>query len=510
MHIPSLSTAISLLLLISSTTSSPLIEVTHFQNGLTLAASPTSQLLACLKPLGGKVLTSKDPKYNEERYVFDHRHTYLPQVIVMANSVSDVKIAVKCATANKVAVAPRSGGHSYEGYSIGGEDGSLVVDLGGLTSVIVKNGVAKVGAGVRLGRLYLELFHQGGYTLNAGTCSSVGVGGLALGGGFGLLGPKYGLLIDRIIEMKVVNAQGKLLTVSSTSHPDLFYALRGAGAGSFGVVTEFTFLPIKPAPTVTSFSYNWEHKDYATVLDAFIAFPTLASDDIGTKINVGPNGLRMSGLFEGTKDDQLRVMAPFFAKVPKPKRNDVREGRYIDAQLRLAGIPNDPKDINDLLLKVDPRTRKGKSLVYPRALEASTIALLGKWSATQPSGAKAIYLLVLLYGGGVSKVPENATSFVHRNTHTVIEFMVDWTRDPNAHGEVCEACLEWMHDMYSEFLDDFKTHYGPVRGYQNYIDIEIPNWQDAYYGSALPRLKQIKRAVDPENTFRFPQSIPLY
>ncbi|KAF9965919.1 hypothetical protein BGZ70_003797 [Mortierella alpina] len=483
MHIPSPSTAVLLLLLISSSSLSPLAQATPLQDSLALDASPTSQLLVCLEPLGAKVLTSNDAKYDEERYVFDRRHSYLPQVIVMASSVSDVHTAVKCATAARVAVAPRSGGHSYEGYSLGGQDGALVIDLGGLTSVVVENGVAKVGAGIRLGQLYLELFYQGGYTLNAGTCPSVGIGGLALGGGFGLLGPKYGLLIDRIIEMQMVDAQGQLLTISATSNADLFFALRGAGGGSFGVVTEFTLLPIKPSPVVTSFSYNWKPEEYSPVLTFFAAFQSLCSDEIGIKMNAGPNGLRMSGLFEGTPDDQMRAMAPFFAQVPKPNQTDVREGRYIDAQLRLASIPNDPKDIEALLLKVAPRTRKGKSLLYPKALQASTIALL---------------------------VPEDATAFIHRSAHTVIEFMVDWTRDPNTNPEQgCEACLEWMNTMYTEFLDDFKVNYGPVRGYQNYIDLEIPSWQDAYYGSALPRLKQIKRAVDPENTFRFPQSIPL-
>lgn len=509
MHIPRLSTAVSLLLLISSTTSTPLAQVNPSQNALTLAALPTCQLLACLEPLGAKVLTSNDTKYNEERYVFDLRYTYLPQIIVMATSVSDVQTAVKCAAASKVAVAPRSGGHSYEGYSIGGQDGSLVIDLGGFTSVTVKNGVAKVGAGVRLGKLYLELFNQGGYTLNAGTCPSVGIGGHALGGGFGLLGPKYGLLIDRITEMQVVNAQGQLLTVSTTSNPDLFYALRGAGGGSYGVVTEFTILPIEPAPVVTSYSYNWKLEDYAAVLRAFTDFQLLVSDDIGIKLNVGPNGLRMSGLFEGTEDDQLRAMAPFFAKVPKPEKSDVREGRYIDAQLRLASIPNDPKDINALLLKVNPLARKGKSLVYPKALKDSSIDLLGKWAAIKPNGARVTFFLITIWGGAVAKVPENSTAFIHRNAHSVIEFMVDWTKDTSTHGEDCETCLEWMNDMYTEFLDDFRANYGSVRGYQNYIDLEIPNWQDAYYGSALPRLKQIKGVADPENTFRFPQSIPL-
>ncbi|KAF9943502.1 hypothetical protein BGZ72_003947, partial [Mortierella alpina] len=131
----------------------------------------------------------------------------------------------------------------------------------------------------------------------------------------------------------------------------------------------------------------------------------------------------MSGVYEGTKDDQLRAMTPFFTKVPEPEQSDVREGRYIDAQLRLANVPNDPKDINALLLKVDSRIRKGKSLVYPKSLEASTIALLCKWSAIKPKGARVTYLLITVWGGAVSKVPTNETAFIHRNAHCVIEFM---------------------------------------------------------------------------------------
>ncbi|KAF9559261.1 hypothetical protein EC968_006655 [Mortierella alpina] len=437
------------------------------------------------------VLTSNNPKYDEERFVYDRRHKYLPQVFIMASSVSDVQTAVKCAAEAKVAVAPRSGGHSYEGYSIEGQDGSLVIDLGGLTRVTVENEVVKVGAGVRLGRLYLELFKQGGYTLNGGTCPSVGVGGLTLGGGYGLLGPKYGLLIDRTIEMQMVNAQGEVLTVSDTSNKDLFYALRGAGGGSFGVVTEFTFLHITPAPVVTSFSYRWKSKNYyATVFSSYTAFQDFVSEDVAMKMHVGPSGLHMNGLFEGAKDEHEKVMAPFFATVPVPELIDVREGRYIDAQLRLASLPNDPKDLEALLWKVEPKTRKGKSLVYPKALAKSTIDLMGKWAAIKPSGARINYLVVIVWGRAVSKIPEDATSFVHRNAHTVIEFMVDWTPATGATSEAtCDACLKWMNDMYTEFLDDFKANYGPIRGYQNYIDIDMPDWQDAYYGSSLPRLK---------------------
>ncbi|KAI1307353.1 hypothetical protein EDD11_004500 [Mortierella claussenii] len=481
--------------------------------------SPTasnSTLITCLKPLGSKVLQRQTAAFEKNRYDFDLRYNFNPQVIVMASSAADVQTAVKCAKDAKVAVAPRSGGHSFEGYSIGGQDGSLVLDLTAISSVTMTGSTAKVGSGIRLGPLYLALWNLGGWTINAGTCPSVGIGGHALGGGFGLLARSYGLLIDRIVEMEVVNANGELLTVSATQNPDLFYALRGAGGGSYGVVTSFSVLPIKPSPKVTSYTYNWSLKDAAGVLRAYVDFQAKASRQVGVEMNVGPDGLMMYGIFQGAKAQTLAALAPFLSAAPKPSSSDVREGRHIDAVLRFAFIFNDPKDINALSLTGgykpgDSRYTKGKSLVYPRALKDSTIALLQKWGAKNPQGSTANYIIVDLWGGAVQDVPANATSFIHRDAHTVFEFVSEWNEDPDVKPNKpdCLPCLKWMNDMYTEFLADFKANYGPVRGYQNYIDQGIPNWQDAYYGSAITRLKQIKAEYDPSNVFRFPQSIPL-
>ncbi|KAF9297837.1 hypothetical protein BGZ88_008823 [Linnemannia elongata] len=512
MHIPSTS---SLLLLLVSLTLSSITPATE-----AAAPGPSADFLKCLKPLGSsKVLTAKDTAYQQQRYAFDLRYTYQPSVIIMAKSVGDVQTAVKCAAAAKIAVAPRSGGHSFEGYSIGGQDGSMVLDLTAMNSVKVKGDKATVGSGIRLGKLYLDLFNQGGWTINAGTCPSVGIGGHALGGGFGLLSRKYGLLADRIVEIEMVNAKGEVVKASASSNPDLFYSLRGAGGGSFGVVTSFTILPFKAATKATSFSYEWKIKDYAAVLKAYTNYQSKATREIGVEMNVGPSGLELYGIFQGSKADQAKALAPFLTAAPKPASNDVREGRQIDAQLRFAFVEGGKEgDINGLSLKSpfragDSHYTKGKSIVYPSALKDSTIALLGKWGAKKPSGATANYIIVDLWGGAVQDTAVDATSFIHRNAHTVFEFVVEWDQSakPKPGKADCKDCLKWMNDMYAEFLADFKSagYAGPLRGYQNYIDAEIPNWQDAYYGSAMTRLKKTKAAVDPTNVFRFPQSIPL-
>jgi len=482
-------------------------------------ATASKQLTDCLKPLGSKVITSNMSAYDKERYAFDLRFDYKPDVIVKAKSASDIQTAVKCAKDAKVPVTPRSGGHSFEGYCVGGQDGALVIDLAGLGSVKVDKakGTAKVGSGVRLGKLYLELYNQGGYTINAGTCPSVGIGGHALGGGFGLLARKKGLLIDSIIEMEVVDANGKLLKVNAKENKDLFYALRGAGGGSFGVVTSFTVVPFKPADKVTSFTYDWKISDYEKVLTAYVNYQASASRDVGVEMNVGPSGLELYGIFQGRKKDLKAALAKFLDNAPTPNGNDIRETKQIEAQLRFAFINGaGEKDIEALELKSpykagDSRYTKGKSLVYPTALKPSTIKLLGKWGAKTPKGSTANYIIVDLWGGAVKDVSASDTSFIHRDAHTVFEFVVEWDQSSNPKpGKAdCKDCIKWMDDMYAEFLADYKNYSDTVRGYQNYIDLAIPNWQEAYYGQAMPRLKEIKSSVDPSNVFRFPQSIPL-
>ncbi|KAF9438687.1 hypothetical protein BGZ76_005830 [Entomortierella beljakovae] len=436
----------------------------------------------------------------------------------MASSEAHVQEAVKCAKANNVAVAPRSGGHSFEGYSIGGQDGSLVIDLAGLSSVVMVNGnQAKVGSGIRLGPLYWELFNQGGWSINAGTCPSVGIGGHALGGGFGLAARSYGLLIDRIASMEMVNADGELVTASATENPDLFFALRGAGGGSYGVVTSFTILPYQPPPLVTSFSYNWKLSDYANVLRAYVNFHSTAPREVGVELTIGPSGMEIYGIYHGPQAQLASAMTTFLLTAPAPASSDIRQSRLIDAQLRFAWVAGDPIDpsglaLNGTYMPGDSRYTKGKSLVYPKALAPSTIALLGKWAAQKPVGSTANYIIVDLWGGAIKDTASDETAFVHRDAHTVFEFVVEWDENPNAlPGKPdCQGCITWINNMYSEFLKDYKTsQYGPLQSYQNYIDKDIPNWTTTYYGSSFKRLVDIKAKFDPSNVFRFPQSIPL-
>ncbi len=121
-----------------------------------------------------------------------------------------------------------------------------------------------VGAGITLGKLYYELWNSFPNRLlyPGGTCPTVGLSGLTLGGGQGIVGRKYGLSIDQVVEFKMVNSTGKILTINSTSHEDLFWALRGGGNGNFGIVYEFTLeryrIPNKNKDYLIYLTHNYQ------------------------------------------------------------------------------------------------------------------------------------------------------------------------------------------------------------------------------------------------------------
>jgi hypothetical protein len=177
-----------------------------------------------------------------------------PQAIVLCTAPEDVAEVVAFARRDDIETATRSGGHCLAGFS---STRGIVIDVSPMNSITVDGGVARVGAGTRTGELCERLAEQC-LAVPTGTCPSVGIAGLTLGGGIGILGRAYGLTLDHLLAAQVVLADGRIVDCDEERHSDLFWALRGAGAGNFGVVTSFTFRP-RPAPRVTNFRLVWAY-----------------------------------------------------------------------------------------------------------------------------------------------------------------------------------------------------------------------------------------------------------
>ncbi|GAB5587486.1 hypothetical protein Unana1_02386 [Umbelopsis nana] len=469
------------------------------------SAAPAS-LRSCLTQISGlQVVVPGDSSFNTARQAFDLRFTYTPQAVVYPTSESQVQAAVKCAAASNVPIAPRCGGHSYEGYSLGGADGYLVIDVGKMNSVSVdkSSGTTWIGAGSKLGPAYLSLWKAGNYTIPGGTCPSVGISGNALGGGYGLLGRKHSVLADNVVALRFVNAKGELMQVDANNNPDLFWALRGAGLGSFGIVTAFQFKMYQITQPVTAFEYSFSASNYKKVMQGLSAWASTAPEDVTVELNWAASGFDLTGIYLGPKQDIPSVMSKWFNIAP-PTKSDVKSMSMIQAILKFTYM--DTTNIEALSLTTGPgpadaRYYAGKSLLYDNeAFSDASLAIINKWLPKDSRG----YIIIDVWGGATRNQPSTGSNaFVHRSQQYGIEFVSEWDKG------TCTSCLDWISSFFNEMLAQYKKEYTTVKAYQNYIDRTLPNWSSAYYADAWPRLVNIKKSVDPSNIFRNPQSIPV-
>jgi FAD/FMN-containing dehydrogenase len=168
-----------------------------------------------------------------------------PAAVIFPDTVPQVQAAVLCAVKHNVYPIPRSGGGSFEALSTA--DGALVIDLTNMAAVAVNvpSMTATVQTGSRIGKVYTDVFNAGsavGRNLSClgGVWPQVGFGGLMAAGGYGSMSRMYGVLADHVVAAKVVDAKGRLLEASPTVNPDLFFAIRGGGGGTYGIVVEAT------------------------------------------------------------------------------------------------------------------------------------------------------------------------------------------------------------------------------------------------------------------------------
>jgi hypothetical protein len=236
--------------------------------------------------IAGEVVLPGSPADQELPALFNARfHDVRPRAIVLCATPQDVAETISFARRHGLACAPRSGGHCFAGRSV---TRGLVIDVTPMGSVSVSGDLAVVGAGARLGAVY-EALQEHQLTIPAGTCPPVGVTGLTLGGGLGILGRSYGVTSDRLLAAQIVLADGRVLDCDSHHHPELFWALRGAGAGNFGVVTQLVFGTV-PAPQVINFHLTWPPARAAALIQAWQEWAPLAPDELAASLKVTAAG----------------------------------------------------------------------------------------------------------------------------------------------------------------------------------------------------------------------------
>jgi FAD/FMN-containing dehydrogenase len=459
------------------------------------AAPPSGRHLRELeRALRGDVVTPAEAGYDAARRSFNTRFDAArPSGVAYCENTADVQKAVRWARKHGVRIAARSGGHSYGGYSTGS---GLVIDVSRMNRIAVnpRTRTATIGAGARLIDVYARLWEHG-LTIPAGTCASVGIAGLALGGGLGYSSRKLGLTCDNVRAIRVVTAAGKALNCNSRQNADLLWASRGGGGGSFGVVTSFTFRA-HPVSNVTTYAIDWPWEDAEEALVAWQRFAPRAPDELFSTLALSSSArrpqVRSSGQFFGTEVTLRSLLTPLIG-AGRPTRVALRTRSFMDAALMWAGC-------SELDCHPARATFKAKSDLARRPLTDAAIRTLTNWlekHAANPRLGRASVLLDA-FGGAINRVPKGATAFVHRDALFSMQYIAAWDA-----GQAATPNLAWIDDFHAAM-----RRYVSGYAYQNYIDPDLDSWRHAYYGSNYRRLVAVKRKYDPRNVFRFRQSIP--
>jgi FAD/FMN-containing dehydrogenase len=437
---------------------------------------PRAQVRALRDAVRGRVLVPGNGGYNRARVIFNTRYDGVrPPAVVQVRDRADVQAVVRWADRFDVPLVARSGGHAYNGSSTSRT--AVVVDLGALDGVRLAEGVATIGPGVRNIDAYARLAARGA-TIPSGSCPTVGIGGIATGGGMGLAGRELGLTIDRMRSLDVVTADGRLRRVQGDD--DLFWALRGGG-GSFGIVTGLR-LRARAVRRAAYFRVSYPASARAEALAAWDAFAPGAPADLTSILTLEASSAAAFGQFFGSQAALRRLVRPL-ARVPGASLTTGTAG-YLALQRRWAGCAD-----GGLAACSDyQRSAFAASSVYfaQRLSAAGRRAFL---DATEQGAT----LILDAYGGAISRVAPDATAFVHRDVRFSVQIL-SYAAIPAARSRVRRARR-------------LVAPYGNGGAYQNYADPDLDGALRAYYGANLPRLRQIKAEVDPANRFRPAQGI---
>ncbi|MEU9040573.1 MULTISPECIES: FAD-dependent oxidoreductase [unclassified Kitasatospora] len=365
--------------------------------------------------LGSRLVLPADPGYGTARLGYNKLNDgQLPAAVAQCVSADDVRACLDVARGHGIPIAARSGGHGYLGYSIPAQ--GLVIDLRGVADIRVHpDGTAEVGAGARLIEVYAALA-QAGRLLPGGSCPTVGVSGLTLGGGIGVLTRRYGLTCDRLAAADMVTADSRLLTASPTQEPDLYWALRGGGGGNFGVVTRFSFATA-PAPGLTVFVLGFPAGSVTQVLGAWQQWVAGAPFELWASCQISggsPPTCRIVGCYVGGPDG-ADVLLDRLVKAAgtTPSSRTVSPKDYLGAMKFMAGCSN------DTIAQCHPTWEGG---VLPRAGFVAVSRMLGpapldpaKVTALM-AGRPGVDLLLDSLGGAVGELAPGATAFPHRDS----------------------------------------------------------------------------------------------
>jgi len=434
---------------------------------------------------GAETVIAGEAGYDDARRVWNGAVDRHPAMVAFCRTSSEVAAAVLAAREVGVPLSVRGGGHQVAGLSVC--DNGLTIDLSTMCAVSVDGGISHAGGGSLL-RHVDTANAQAGVVVPAGVVSHTGLGGLALGGGFGWTFRNFGLTCDNIVGAEVVTADGRIVQAGEQDDADLLWALRGGG-GNFGVVTRFDLgnHPLRDVLfgqavfAVDDLPRGVEHyvRTMATIPDAMssICITRLAPPIPGLPPEVvGRPVVMIDAVWSGDIDAG-----------EEPMRRLVGDGKPLTT--RITRMPYTAVQTMQDDLHPHGRGNYNKSR-YLTTVDDTAIKALREAGNTVPGPHSQIEILRL--GGAAGRIDPNATAFAHRDAAYILNIVGAWTDNI-----VADAHIAWVRDTYKAF-----DPVGSDAGYINFLDAEPDRAHSVYPEPTYARLREIKRRLDPDSVFR--------
>ncbi|WP_425590508.1 FAD-dependent oxidoreductase [Fictibacillus sp. b24] len=441
------------------------------------------------KGLTGEIVLPGDEKYEEARQEWNRAIQKFPSIIVYCCSYEDVSNAIKWAQKHSADIRIRSGGHHYEGYSIG--NGVLVIDISRLNAVIVdeKRNLVTMQAGIQNKDLY-DAVGSKGYPFPGGTCPTVGVSGFVLGAGWGFSSRLYGLGCDSLVELEMINYKGERLKVNNKENSDLFWACKGAGGGNFGVMVSMTFKLPPKVDQVTLFQLykpnatTKEQREFLRIWQKWLVNLDNRMTLNTSLYNSSSEGLAIygRGFFYGTKE-QTEKLLKVYKKI---------EGLQISA--KSLTFLEAVREIESTYPPYEKFKSTGRFVYkeYDREELEAIVSLVRKPAKGSVYAALTVYSM----GGQIRKVSKTDTAFYYRKARYILGIQSVW-EDPL----VAKENKKWVEKRFN-YLETITKG-----SFVNFPYRDLKNYQKAYFGRNVERLQRINKKYDPRSVFSFPQSI---
>jgi hypothetical protein len=485
-----------------------------------------------------RIVEPDDPAYDSSRRISNARFDYRPRYICYCEGEDDVRAALTMAGNARLPVRIRSGGHQHEGMCSG--DGVLLIDLSAVQNISIAEGqyTATIGSGAKLADVYRLLLARN-LILPGGGCGDVRVGGLVQGGGWGLYSRALGLTCDRLIAFRMVMADGDTIEVTSNDdrYSDLFWAIRGAGGGNFGIITEFRFsIAGVPAP-IWQFTLTWD--------DPALRQPVMEEWRQNFPGDPDLRATSFCRVSSASAADAPVVVAGYFLGERAPLETLLKRQlpqTYARGTVSLSPVHNvvAPEAAMARLALHHPEYQPGPPLAalrtmsvaaeraptetcdggwyphkvsscFPRsAFSSGALQTLNTYLDSAPPEPNARRYVSLHSMGGKIADPEERSCFAFRDKPFIVQYQAWWAdRDDQPLGR---RCLTWVRELRDEMARYTEGAFINFPDRDLVPDPDTPEGRKAllrhYYAGNLEQLIALKRKYDRENVFDFEMSIP--